>query len=65
MSTKDRFVFNFRQAQGIDEHARAGRKRDYDASHHDRETTMFNPETDQLTEIHDADLGSDGNEYDE
>ena len=66
MSAKDKFVFNFRQSYGLDEHSRVGRQRDYNAAHHDRETNMFDKETDQITEMNeDNDGGSNGNEYEE
>lgn len=60
MTSNDRYIFDFRQNQNIDENARLGRLRDYNAQHRDVENELFGEEI-----RNDSDRGDDGDRNDD
>jgi len=59
LSSDDKYIFDFRQTHNIDEMARLGRLRDYNATHRDAEYALFGDEVRE-----DNDRGGDGNRND-
>jgi hypothetical protein len=68
MSATDKYVFDFRQTQNIDENARLGRLRGYNAKHRDAEDALFGDVSDTFVDTDvsdDSNRGDDGNENDD
>jgi hypothetical protein len=68
MTSEDRYIFDFRQNQNIDENARLGRLRDYNAQHRDVEYELFGEDLraeDLRGELGDSDIGNDGDRNDD
>ncbi len=60
MNSNDRYIFDFRQNQNIDENARLGRLRDYNARQRDVENDLFGEDLNN-----DNDRGGDGDRNDD